>query len=53
MLAFTVEFSANLSLPDYIGLGAGVSEGFGVVRRQRTVGGRRRTADGKEVEAEI
>jgi hypothetical protein len=34
MLAFTVEFTANLSLPDFIGLGAGVSEGFGVVRRQ-------------------
>jgi Cas6b C-terminal domain/Cas6b N-terminal domain len=34
MLAFTVEFTANVSLPDYIGLGAGVSEGFGVVRRQ-------------------
>jgi hypothetical protein len=33
-LAFTIEFQANISLPDYIGLGSGVSEGFGVVRRQ-------------------
>lgn len=33
-LAFTIEFQANISLPDFIGLGAGVSEGFGVVRRQ-------------------
>ena len=35
VLAFTVEFKANLSLPDYIGLGQGAGEGFGVVRRQR------------------
>ena len=35
VLAFTIEFKANVSLPDYIGLGAGVSEGFGTVRKQR------------------
>lgn len=34
VLAFTVEFKANLSIPDYIGLGQGSGEGFGVVRRQ-------------------
>jgi|GEM_PF-91111 len=34
VLAFTVEFKANLSMPDFIGLGAGSGEGFGVVRRQ-------------------
>jgi hypothetical protein len=34
MWAFTVEFEANVSLPDYIGLGKGAALGFGVVRRQ-------------------
>ncbi len=34
VLAFTVEFSGNLSLPDWIGLGKGGSVGWGVVRRQ-------------------
>jgi hypothetical protein len=34
MLAFTIEFKANLSIPDFIGLGQGAGEGFGVVRRQ-------------------
>lgn len=34
MLAFTIEFKANVSLPDFIGLGQGSGEGFGVVRRQ-------------------
>ncbi len=36
VLAFTVEFKANLSMPDFIGLGQGSGEGFGVVRRQTT-----------------
>lgn len=35
MLAFTLEFEANITLPNYIGLGNGAGEGFGVVRRQR------------------
>ncbi|MCF8245163.1 MAG: hypothetical protein K9J37_05055 [Saprospiraceae bacterium] len=35
VLAFTIEFKANISMPDYIGLGQGSGEGFGVVRRQR------------------
>jgi hypothetical protein len=35
VLAFTVEFKANLSIPEFIGLGQGSGEGFGVVRRQR------------------
>ncbi len=34
MLAFTIEFKANVSLPDFIGLGQGSGVGFGVVRRQ-------------------
>ena len=34
MLAFTLEFEANVSLPDFIGLGKGVALGFGTVRRQ-------------------
>ncbi|MCB0522500.1 MAG: hypothetical protein H6577_10515 [Lewinellaceae bacterium] len=34
VLAFTVEFKVNISLPEYIGLGQGAGEGFGVVRRQ-------------------
>lgn len=37
MLAFTLEFKANLSLPDFIGLGQGAGEGFGVVRKQGSV----------------
>lgn len=35
MLAFTMEFEANVSLPDFIGLGKGAALGFGVVRRQK------------------
>lgn len=34
ILAFTLEFKTNVSLPDWIGLGKGGSTGFGVVRRQ-------------------
>lgn len=34
MLAFTLEFEANVSLPDFVGLGKGAGVGFGVVRRQ-------------------
>lgn len=33
MRCFTLDFSANVSLPDYIGLGKGASLGFGVVKR--------------------
>ena len=36
VLAFTLEFKANVSLPNYIGLGKGAGEGFGVVRKQRS-----------------
>jgi hypothetical protein len=32
--AYTLEFECPLSLPDFVGLGKGVSVGFGVVRRQ-------------------
>lgn len=35
MLAFDLEFSLNLSLPDYIGLGKGVSLGFGVIEKKQ------------------
>lgn len=35
VLAFTIAFKTNASLPDLIGLGKGSSVGFGVVRRQR------------------
>lgn len=41
MLAFTLEFEANITLPDYIGLGNGAGEGFGVTRRQRIRTGER------------
>lgn len=34
--AFDLSFSANLNLPDSIGLGKHMSHGFGVVRRQTT-----------------
>jgi len=33
MLAFTLNFKSNVSLPNYIGLGKGASVGFGVVKR--------------------
>jgi len=32
MLAFSLEFTANVHLPDYVGLGKGCSEGWGVVK---------------------
>ena len=34
MMSFDVEFKSNVSLPDYIGLGKGVSLGFGTVVRK-------------------
>lgn len=34
MMAFDMEFKSNVSLPDYIGLGKGVSLGFGTVVRK-------------------
>ncbi|HPE34643.1 MAG TPA: CRISPR-associated endonuclease Cas6 [Bacteroidales bacterium] len=34
--AFTIDFTANVFLPDYIGLGKSVSLGYGVVRRKQT-----------------
>src|SRR5690606_18871731 len=33
--ALDIEFTCNVGLPDWIGLGKGVSKGFGVVRRKR------------------
>ncbi len=33
LLAFTLNFQSNVSLPDFIGLGKGASIGFGVVKR--------------------
>ncbi|MFN4253903.1 MAG: CRISPR-associated endonuclease Cas6 [Saprospiraceae bacterium] len=35
ILAFTLEFGTNASLPDWVGLGKGASMGFGVLRQQR------------------
>ncbi len=35
MMAFDLEFKSNVSLPDYVGLGKGVSLGFGIVSRKR------------------
>ena len=32
-LTFSLTFKANISIPDYVGLGKGVSVGFGVVKR--------------------
>ena len=34
VLAFTLEFTTNVTLPEYVGLGKGAGVGFGVVRRQ-------------------
>jgi hypothetical protein len=36
LLAFNLSFSTNVSLPDWIGLGKGVSTGFGVVEINKT-----------------
>ncbi len=33
LLAFDVDFRTNVLLPDYLGLGKGVSHGFGIVQR--------------------
>ena len=43
LAGFTIEFSTNVFLPDYIGLGKGVSIGFGVVKAKRDK--RQRTND--------
>jgi len=32
VLAFSLEFTANVMVPDYVGLGKGVSVGWGVVK---------------------
>jgi len=32
MTGFTGSFRVNLQMPDYIGIGKGVSQGFGVIR---------------------
>ena len=37
VLAFTLDFEANIVLPEYIGLGKGAGVGYGVVRRQRAI----------------
>ncbi len=36
LMAFDVTFRTNVFLPDYLGLGKGVSHGFGTVRQVRT-----------------
>lgn len=33
MMGFDIRFKSNISLPDYIGLGKGVSIGFGMIKR--------------------
>lgn len=38
MMAFDVVFKSNVSLPDYIGLGKGVSRGMGTVKKNNKVG---------------
>lgn len=35
LLAFNVDFSTNVSLPNYIGLGKGASHGYGMIRQIR------------------
>lgn len=35
MTGFDVEFKTNISLPDYIGLGKGVSLGYGMIKQQK------------------
>lgn len=36
IMTFSVDFSVNISLPEYIGLGKGASTGFGVLRAKRS-----------------
>jgi hypothetical protein len=33
MMVFEGEFVANVSLPDYVGIGKSVSRGFGVLKK--------------------
>jgi hypothetical protein len=35
MIGFNVNFSTNIFLPNFIGLGKGVSKGYGIIRQQR------------------
>lgn len=41
-LTFSMNFSCNLSLPNHIGLGKGVSVGFGIVKQIGPPGSKRR-----------
>lgn len=56
VLTFSLEFTTNVSLPDYVGIGKGSSVGFGVVWRSRKseAGSRKNgpdaTAEGEPVE---
>jgi len=34
VMGFTGEFRVNFKIPDFFGLGKGVSQGFGVVKRK-------------------
>ena len=34
MMAFDIEFMSNVTVPDFIGLGKGVSLGFGTICRK-------------------
>jgi hypothetical protein len=34
---FDVDFSSNVYLPDFMGLGKGVSNGFGIIRKKRNI----------------
>ncbi|HXH17931.1 MAG TPA: CRISPR-associated endonuclease Cas6 [Chitinophagales bacterium] len=38
LMAFCVRFRTNVFLPDYMGLGKGVSHGFGVIKHERNRG---------------
>lgn len=43
MMNFDLEFKTNVSLPDFIGLGKGVSLGHGVIKRKRNFNDDRKT----------
>lgn len=47
MLAFSLEFSANILLPDYIGLGKGCSVGWGVLKKLKSETGKLKQRNGK------
>lgn len=49
LAGFDADFSTNVFLPDFIGLGKGVSTGFGVVTRKRAEGRKGQEQDNQQI----